>query len=178
MTFVRIVQYDQPVRWNLGGLTNNLVNIDALLSIAALLTYPLPPAVSSRPWDNVETVLDRARVNASEDFQVLRCSYASPLDVVLIGGAVVSSVSGSAWLIANRALAIYNKYLDLKMKRSDVNLAIALNNEVMEHLRLEPTDPVPQTEVAARLQTYVARSASAINAIERIQVERREPSNS
>ncbi|WP_425005794.1 hypothetical protein [Mycolicibacterium sp. S3B2] len=168
ITLVKIVERDDPVRWGISGLANNLVNIDALLTVAALLLYPRDEHGNS--WDELDRALDRARTNAAQDFQVLRCRYESPLELVLIGGAITSSISGSAWLIANRALAIYNKYLDVKKKRSDVNLAVALNNEVMEHLNLDLAT-VPENETVARMLTYVSRAAHALEAIETMQVE-------
>ncbi|MGV9802456.1 hypothetical protein ACWDTP_30845 [Mycobacterium sp. NPDC003449] len=170
--FVRVLFYDQPVRWTLAGLTNNLVNVDALVTVAALLST----GEKARSWPDALDKMDQARVAASDSFRVLRCRYESPLDIILASAVGFGTVSGTALIFGHRLIALFNKFQDARKKKSDVDLAVALNQEVISQLALPRPEPVElNTPEMAGFFTILARAAHALESAQRIEVSETAP---
>jgi hypothetical protein len=203
MTTVRL-ELSQTHRYNIVDTANRLNQTNSLVVVAAwsvlarsALWVPVP---GHTDFTYARRVLGSAKIDA-EQFEVYGLSYNSPLLMTIASSASGATAIGYGVLrLYNKVLNIRDTHLELRKKKSDLELYELINDQIMDDLRfakeqkkllspelikretqLMPGQPparyaaagleTSQTPGIDQLATEIAQAAIILPQVERVGVE-------
>ena len=171
-------QLADPVPNTLFSVAIELLCVNSLVSVA---TWISENERTTLPPDQVTDVAPRRSEPASQFHVVGLSIYNSPLWLAIAGAAGPTTLA-----VGYSVQRLYNKYLDLRKKKSDVDLHVLVNEQIMDDLKfthdqktevravIERLGSPPESDRESRLRSVaipIEQASRALEMVDDIQIE-------
>lgn len=134
--FIFVTVAEPERRENLADFAANFTNVRALLSLAALAHLRDSVDIDLEQHDLLFLMEMRQAEEMAKDFEVVRVTYRSPLEIVLQVATVSSLFGGMGWVVTMRLVKMWERIEEIRKKHYEADRVKFQNEDLVSRNKL------------------------------------------